>query len=816
MLSNLLKLKTITYAKQLAHRTSRKSRPFIFQRHISRLRNRRVEELEKEAIQDKLNPEAQAKFLKELNKSDPHSVVKIVESGEMQVVDEQITSEYIKALARTGKMTQSNGNKVVNFLKQVENGGGGGGGYNSSYFGRGGSRSQYGRAGGSRAAGAGGIGMSQDAPLIVQFAERSFKDKLKGMLPNIILIGGLIYLVTSVMPSPGKNGSGGGGPMSLLSGSKTFAPEMSNRTFDDVQGCEEAKDQLVEIVEYLKDPSKFTRLGGKLPKGVLLAGPPGTGKTLLARAVAGEAGVPFFYASGAEFDEMFVGVGARRIRDLFKAANAQRPAIIFLDEIDAVGRKRSGKVQQHLNMTLNQLLVELDGFKENKGVIVIAATNFADSLDPALVRPGRFDRQIAVPLPDIRDRTKIIQHYLTTITADPGIEASVLARGTPGFSGADLANVCNLAAIRASVLGKKWVDMSEIEYAKDKILMGDERKSAFISKETQECTAYHESGHAIVAIHTKGAHPVHKATIVPRGRALGMVMQLPEGDQTSVTKEQLLAKMDVCMGGRVAEEIIFGADKVTSGASSDFQQATSIARNMVMAYGMVDEIGIMRYSDHDLKELAPETRKLIDDQIKRLLNESYARAKKCLLKHAKDHHKLAKALIDYESLTGDEIRDYLKGKPLVQLTREEKRKKELADLKEQLKKEKKKNCYSNNKQLRWQLKIKVVKKVVKVVIMVVMMVVVIQRMIKQKMDCQLVVMFLVMRNIKKEHTSRVKRGSVSVSVSTSILKRYIIFIILLLLTFQLSSICTSYIYIFHLLLLNEIFRMLTTGNRSFR
>ena len=691
MLSNLLKLKTITYAKQLAHRTSRKSRPFIFQRHISRLKNRRVEELEKEAIQDKLNPEAQAKFLKELNRSDPHSVVKIVESGEMQVVDEQITSEYIKALARTGKMTQSNGNKVVNFLKQVENGGGGGGGggYNSSYFGRGGSRSQYGRAGGSRAAGAGGIGMSQDAPLIVQFAERSFKDKLKGMLPNIILIGGLIYLVTSVMPSPGKNGSGGGGPMSLLSGSKTFAPEMSNRTFDDVQGCEEAKDQLVEIVEYLKDPSKFTRLGGKLPKGVLLAGPPGTGKTLLARAVAGEAGVPFFYASGAEFDEMFVGVGARRIRDLFKAANAQRPAIIFLDEIDAVGRKRSGKVQQHLNMTLNQLLVELDGFKENKGVIVIAATNFADSLDPALVRPGRFDRQIAVPLPDIRDRTKIIQHYLTTITADPGIEASVLARGTPGFSGADLANVCNLAAIRASVLGKKWVDMSEIEYAKDKILMGDERKSAFISKETQECTAYHESGHAIVAIHTKGAHPVHKATIVPRGRALGMVMQLPEGDQTSVTKEQLLAKMDVCMGGRVAEEIIFGADKVTSGASSDFQQATSIARNMVMAYGMVDEIGIMRYSDHDLKELAPETRKLIDDQIKRLLNESYARAKKCLLKHAKDHHKLAKALIDYESLTGDEIRDYLKGKPLVQLTREEKRKKELADLKEQLKKEKK-------------------------------------------------------------------------------------------------------------------------------
>jgi ATP-dependent metalloprotease len=681
MLSNLLKLKTITYAKQYIYRTPKKSRALVFQRHISRLRNRRVEELEREAFNDKLNPESQIKFLKELNRSDPHGVVKIVESGEMGVIDEKITAEYIKALSRTGKMTQTNSNKVITFLKQVENGGNAGG-HNGGYMGR--SGGHYGRRNG----GGGGstIGMSQDSPLIVQFAERSFKDKVKGALPNIILIGGLIYILSSMMPSAGKNGpGGGGGPMSILSGSKTFSPEMSNRTFDDVQGCEEAKDQLVEIVEYLKDPTKFTRLGGKLPKGVLLAGPPGTGKTLLARAIAGEAGVPFFYASGAEFDEMFVGVGARRIRDLFKSANAQGPAIIFLDEIDAVGRKRSGQSQQHNAMTLNQLLVELDGFKENKGVIVIAATNFADSLDPALVRPGRFDRQIAVPLPDIRDRTKIIEHYLTTITADPKIEAGVLARGTPGFSGADLANVCNLAAIRASVLGKEWVDMSEIEYAKDKILMGDERKSAFISKETQECTAYHESGHAIVAIHTKGAHPVHKATIVPRGRALGMVMQLPEGDQTSVTKEQLLAKMDVCMGGRVAEELIFGADKVTSGASSDFQQATSIARNMVMAYGMVEEIGIMRYSDNDLKELAPDTRKLIDDQIKRLLNESYARAKKCLLRHSKEHHKLAKALIDYESLTGDEIRDYLNGKPIEQLTREEKAKKSVSDLKSRLK-----------------------------------------------------------------------------------------------------------------------------------
>ena len=686
MFSNLLRLKTITYAKKLVHRTPKKLKHSVFRRQFNSLRNRRLEELEKDAVNDKMNPSTQLRFLKELNRSNPHDVVKIVESGEMQVVDEQITAEYVKALAKTGRMTQSNTNKVVDFLKRFETG--------SSSNQAGGTFSRhYSRGGGSRyqQSGAGSLGATQESPLIVQFAERSFKEKMKGALPNILLIGGLIYIVSSIIPSPGKGGAGGpGGAMSLLGGSKTFAPEMSNRTFNDVQGCEEAKDQLVEIVEYLKDPGRFTRLGGKLPKGVLLAGPPGTGKTLLARAVAGEAGVPFFYASGAEFDEMFVGVGARRIRDLFKAAKAQRPAIIFLDEIDAVGRKRSGKMQQHLNMTLNQLLVELDGFKENKGVIVIAATNFADSLDPALVRPGRFDRQIAVPLPDIRDRTKIIKHYLTTITADPEIEAGVLARGTPGFSGADLANICNLAAIRASVLGKKWVDMSEIEYAKDKILMGDERKSAFISKETQECTAYHESGHAIVAIHTKGAHPVHKATIVPRGRALGMVMQLPEGDQTSVTKEQLLAKMDVCMGGRVAEELIFGADKVTSGASSDFQQATSIARNMVMSYGMVDEIGIMRYSDHDLKELAPETRKLIDDQIKRLLNESYARAKMCLLRYSREHHKLAKALLNYESLTGDEIRDFLAGKPISQLTREEKKKKEEEERQERLRIEREK------------------------------------------------------------------------------------------------------------------------------
>ncbi len=602
--------------------------------------------LEEHANSNLTNPEAQYQLLRELNKSDPAAVVSRVESGKIAVND-LVAQEYFIAVAKTGRIARSSSRKILQFLSSA----------------RASTSQRYGGAGaGSRASRRGGRSTfgTPANPLVVRFSEKNWKAKLFDSAPRILFIGFGIYLVSQLMSDSSSKGSGPTA-FSPFGNSKTFEPQRSDKSFDDVCGCGEAKEQLVEIVEYLKDPDKFTRLGGKLPKGVLLEGPPGTGKTLLARAVAGEADVPFFYASGSEFDEMFVGIGAKRIRQLFKSAKLQLPAIVFIDEIDAVGRKRSGKEQQAMNMTLNQLLIELDGFEETDGLIVLAATNFGQSLDPALVRPGRFDRQIAVPLPDIRDRTKILKHYFTTITADPDIDAEILARGTPGFSGADLANICNLAAVRASVLGKDRVDLKELEHAKDKVLMGDERKSAYISAETQKVTAYHESGHAIVALNTKGAHPIHKATIVPRGRSLGMVMQLPEGDQTSETKRQMLARMDVCMGGRVAEEIIFGDEGVTSGASSDFQQATNIARRMVMSYGMVPKIGVVRYSDNDLKELAPETRKLIDDSIKELVEQSYDRAKKCLEKHRADHEKLAKALIELETLSGTEIREYLNG-----------------------------------------------------------------------------------------------------------------------------------------------------------
>ena len=655
-----LRLSTRISSNQL-QRTPARLRFQVARRHISRLKMETIRNLERDANSNLNSADAQSALLKHLNKRDPGAVVRRVESGEI-AVDEAVAQEYFIALAKTGGIPRSQSKEVLRLLRK----GSSQSSYGAPSMGIGNANSGFSSStingGFSSSAGAG----SFENPLVVQFAEKSFKHRVVEALPRFFLFGAAFYLVTSMLDDAKKSSGGGGLGSSFPFGStKQFDAQQSEKTFDDVCGCDEAKDQLVEIVEYLKDPSRFTRLGGKLPKGVLLEGPPGTGKTLLARAVAGEAGVPFFYASGSEFDEMFVGVGAKRIRALFQAAKQNKPSIIFIDEIDAVGRKRSGKEQQAMNMTLNQLLIELDGFEENDGVIVLAATNFGSSLDPALIRPGRFDRQIAVPLPDIRDRTKILEHYFTTITADPEINAEIVARGTPGFSGAELANICNLAAVRASVLGKAMVDLAEIEFAKDKVLMGDERKSAFISPETQKVTAYHESGHAIVAINTKGAHPVHKATIVPRGRSLGMVMQLPEGDQTSETRQQMLARMDVCMGGRVAEELIFGEDGVTSGASSDFQQATAIARRMVMAYGMVDKVGIVRYSDNDLKELAPDTRKLIDDSIKNLLEQSYARAKACLIKHQKDHDKLAKALIQFETLSGDEIKSFLKGGKIV-------------------------------------------------------------------------------------------------------------------------------------------------------
>uniref|UniRef100_A0A4W5M1S4 YME1 like 1 ATPase n=1 Tax=Hucho hucho TaxID=62062 RepID=A0A4W5M1S4_9TELE len=398
--------------------------------------------------------------------------------------------------------------------------------------------------------------------------------------------------------------------------------QVKSVTFEHVKGVEEAKNELQDVVEFLRNPQKFTVLGGKLPKGILLIGPPGTGKTLLARAVAGEADVPFFYASGSEFDEMFVGVGASRIRNLFKEAKANAPCVVFIDELDSVGGKRiESPMHPYSRQTINQLLAEMDGFKPNEGVIVIGATNFAEALDNALVRPGRFDMQVTVPRPDVKGRTEILNWYLQKIKVDPNVNAAIIARGTVGFTGAELENLVNQAALKAAVDGLDQVTMKELEFSKDKILMGPERKSVDIDKKNKQITAYHESGHAIVAYYTKDAMPINKATIMPRGPTLGHVSMLPENDRWSETRAQLLAQMDVSMGGRVAEELIFGNDYITTGASSDFDGATRIAKMMVTRFGMSDKLGVMTYAE--VTKQSPETQAAIEQEVRVLLKVSF-------------------------------------------------------------------------------------------------------------------------------------------------------------------------------------------------
>ncbi|PSK37929.1 hypothetical protein C7M61_003180 [Candidozyma pseudohaemuli] len=444
---------------------------------------------------------------------------------------------------------------------------------------------------------------------------------------------------------------------------KSVDVSRSNVRFKDVCGCDEARAELEEIVEFLKDPSKFTALGGKLPKGVLLTGPPGTGKTLLARATAGEAEVPFFFMSGSEFDELYVGVGAKRIRELFNQAREKAPAIVFIDELDAIGGKRNPKDQAYAKQTLNQLLVELDGFSQSEGIIIIGATNFPQSLDKALTRPGRFDKEVIVELPDVRGRVDILKHHMENVETADNVDPSIIARGTPGFSGAELMNLVNQAAVHASQLSALAVDMSHFEWAKDKILMGAAKKKMVITEESRKNTAYHEAGHAIMAMFSPSATPLYKATILPRGRALGVTFQLPEMDKTDMTKRECFSRLDVCMGGKIAEEMIHGADNVTSGCSSDLANATGMARAMVTSYGMSDKIGPVRLSD-DWDSWSPKLKEMADNEVRTFLVESEERTRQMLKDKKLELQRLAEGLLEYETLTRDEMEKVVKGESI--------------------------------------------------------------------------------------------------------------------------------------------------------
>jgi len=466
--------------------------------------------------------------------------------------------------------------------------------------------------------------------------------------------------IDSMSPTGGLAPSNGGPSFDPKQYNKENMPEKSTKSFDDVKGCDEAKEELQEIVEYLRNPDRFTRLGGKLPKGVLLTGPPGTGKTLLARAIAGEADVPFFYRSGSEFEEMFVGVGSKRVRQLFAAAKKQTPCIIFIDEIDSIGTSRKSIENNH-RKTLNQLLTEMDGFEQNDGIIVIAATNIAESLDPALTRPGRFDRMVHVPNPDIGGRREILDFYLSDKPTTDDVDVDRIARGTAGFSGAELYNLVNMAAVQAAMADAPSITAADLDWARDRVLMGAERKSAVLSEENRKLTAYHEAGHALVALKSDAALPIHKATIMPRGSSLGMVTQLPDKDETSVNKKQLMARLDVCMGGRLAEELIFGPDEVTTGASGDLQQATRLAFYMISDVGMNTNLGPVHLSSirGPNRGASGSTESAVDTEVIKLLKDSQTRVQKLLKSNLGDLHTIAKALIERETLTGNEIRELI-------------------------------------------------------------------------------------------------------------------------------------------------------------
>ncbi len=492
-------------------------------------------------------------------------------------------------------------------------------------------------------------------------------------LPFLLILGIAFFVMRQMQKNAGSGAMGFG-----RSKAKLLTEKHGRVTFDDVAGIDEAREELQEIVEFLKDPTKFARLGGKIPKGALLVGSPGTGKTLLARAIAGEANVPFFTISGSDFVEMFVGVGASRVRDMFEQAKKNAPCIVFIDEIDAVGRHRGaglGNGNDEREQTLNQLLVEMDGFEANEGIIIIAATNRPDVLDPALLRPGRFDRQVVVPRPDIDGREKILLVHMKKVPLAPDVDPRTIARGTPGFSGADLANLVNEAALLAARMGKRLVAMSEFELAKDKVMMGAERKSMVMTEEEKKATAYHEAGHALVSLHVEGCDPLHKVTIIPRGRALGVTWNLPERDRYSMSLTQMKGRLALCFGGRIAEQLIYGRDALNTGASNDIQQATDLARAMVMEYGMSEKLGWLRYRDNQeevflghsvarSQHVSEETARLIDSEVRRLIEHAEATAREVLTENLHELHRLAGSLLEYETLTGEEAKRAIRGEDI--------------------------------------------------------------------------------------------------------------------------------------------------------
>ncbi|CAD5174128.1 ATP-dependent zinc metalloprotease FTSH 9, chloroplastic/mitochondrial [Musa acuminata AAA Group] len=593
----------------------------------------------------------QSALLAELNKHSPEATIRRFEQRN-HVVDSRGVAEYIRALVLTNTLAEylpdessgrpSNLPTLLQELKQ--------------------------RASGSEDKLLLNPGISEKRPLHVVMVDPKASNKspqfAQELLSTILFIVavGLMWVLGAAalrkyvgsLGGIGTSGVGSSATYAPRELNKEILPEKNAKTFKDVRGCDDAKQELEEVVDYLKNPGKFTRLGGKLPKGILLTGAPGTGKTLLAKAVAGEAGVPFFYKAGSEFEEMFVGVGASRMRSLFQAAKKKAPCIIFIDEIDAVGSTRK-QWEGHAKKTLHQLLVEMDGFEQNEGIILMAATNLPDILDPALTRPGRFDRHIVVPSPDVQGRQEILKLYLQDKPLADDIDVNAIARGTPGFTGADLANLVNIGAIKAAVDGVDKITAAHLEFAKDRMIMGTERKAMFISEESRKLTAYHESGHAIVALNTDGAHAIHKATIIPRGSVLGMVTQLPFQDETSISKKQLLACLDVCMGGRVAEELIFGEESITTGASSDLRTATELAHYMVSTCGMSDAIGPVYVKERPGSELQSR----IDAEVLKLLREACDRVRRLLQKHENALHALANALLKYETLSADEIKRIL-------------------------------------------------------------------------------------------------------------------------------------------------------------